>query len=112
MQIDSVENALLSAVNPILKSVIRRFDVDCERDGSLIVNSLMHFLGEDVQFCRSCSSLSRKIADPFYKVGSKVLRVDKSFMRSMFLGQEYGEAWLKGFALMMKGIRKSNWRCE
>ncbi len=106
MQIDSLENALLSALNPILKAVIKRFDIDCERDGSLLVNSLKHFLGEDVQFCRSCTSLSRKIADPFYEVGSRILKVNKSFMRSMFLEQEYGEAWLKGFALMMKGIRK------
>jgi radical SAM protein with 4Fe4S-binding SPASM domain len=106
MQIGSVENALLSAVNPILKSVIGRFDVECERDGSLLVNSLKHFLGEDVHFCRSCTGLSRRIADPFYEVGSRILRVNKSFMRNMFLEQEYGEAWLKGFALMMKGIRK------
>lgn len=27
-------------------------------------------------------------------------------MRDRFLDQEYGEAWLKGFALMMKGIEK------
>jgi len=106
MQIDTVENTLLSAVNPLLKSFIKRFDVECERDGSLLVNSLKHFLGEDVQFCRSCNSLSRKIADPFYEVGSRILKVNKSFMRNMFLEQEYGEAWLKGFALMMKGIRK------
>ncbi|MFQ5758318.1 MAG: radical SAM protein [Candidatus Bathyarchaeia archaeon] len=106
MQIGSVENTLLSAVNPILKSVIKRFDVECERDGSLLVNSLKHFLGEDVQFCRSCTSLNRKIADPFYEVGSRILRINKSFMRNMFLEQEYGEAWLKGFALMMRGIRK------
>ncbi len=106
MQIDSVENALLSAVNPILKSVIKTFDVECARDGSLLVNSLKHFLGEDVQFCRSCTSLSRRIADPFFEVGSRILGVNKTFMRNMFLEQEYGEAWLKGFALMMKGIRK------
>lgn len=106
MQLDSVENALFSTVNPLLRSIIKRFDVNCEQDGSLLVNSLKHFLGEDVQFCRSCTSLSRKIADPFYEIGSRILRIDKSFMRSMLLEQEYGEAWLKGFALMMKGIRK------
>jgi len=106
VQIDSLENALLSAVNPILKSVIKRFDVECARDGSLLVNSLKHFLGEDLQFCRSCTSLSRRIADPFFEVGSRILRLNKNFMRNMFLEQEYGEAWLKGFALMMKGIRK------
>jgi len=28
MQIESLENALLSAVNPLLKSIIRKFDVE------------------------------------------------------------------------------------
>jgi len=106
MQTCTVESALLSVVNPILKAVIKWIDIDCERDGSLLVNSLKRFLGDDVQFCRSCTSLSRRIADPFYEVGCRILKVDKSFMRNMFLEQEYGEAWLKGFALMMKGIRK------
>ncbi|NIP67360.1 radical SAM protein [Candidatus Bathyarchaeota archaeon] len=106
MQLDPVENALLSAVNPLLKSIVKRFDIECGQDGSLLQNSLKHFLGQDVQFCRSCTSLSRKIADPFYHLGSRILRVDKAFMRNMFLEQEYCTAWLKGFALMMKGIRK------
>lgn len=106
MQIESVENALLSAVNPVLKSIIEKFDVECERDGSLLINSLKRFLGEDVNFCERCNRLDRKMANPFYEIGSRLLRVDKGFMRNMFLGQEYSEAWLKGFALMMRGIEK------
>ncbi|UCE29087.1 MAG: radical SAM protein [Candidatus Bathyarchaeota archaeon] len=50
--------------------------------------------------------MDRRIANPFYEAGSRLLRTDKVFMRNMFLEQEYGEAWLKGFALMMKGIEK------
>ncbi|UCC33155.1 MAG: radical SAM protein [Candidatus Bathyarchaeota archaeon] len=106
MQLDSLENAMLSAINPILKAIIERFDVDCNQDGDLLVNSLKRFHGEDIQLCRNCRNLSRRIADPFYEIGSRILRIDKDFMRSMFLGQKYREAWLKGFALMMKGIRK------
>lgn len=106
MQIEPFENALFSAINPFLKSVIKKFDLECEQDGSLLIKSLKHFLDEDVKLCESCDSLNRRIAKPFYEVGSRILRINKQFMRKMFLEQEYGEAWLKGFALMMKGIRK------
>jgi hypothetical protein len=37
MQIESFENALLLAVNIVLKSIIERLDVDCEQDGSLFL---------------------------------------------------------------------------
>lgn len=106
MQIESLENALLSTVNPLLKSLIETFDIECELDGSLLMNSLRHFLGEEVRFCNSCSHLNHMIANPFYRVGSRLMRVEKSFMRNMFLENKYGNAWLKGFALMMRGIRK------
>jgi hypothetical protein len=68
MQIESVENALFSAVNPFLKSIIRKFDVECEKDGSLLINSLKRFLGEDVNLCERCDHLDSRIANPFYEV--------------------------------------------
>jgi radical SAM protein with 4Fe4S-binding SPASM domain len=43
---------------------------------------------------------------PFYSLGSRVLRADKNFMHHQFLNKEFGEAWLRGFGLMMKGIEK------
>ncbi len=106
MQIEFLENALLSTVNPLLKLLIEKFDLECDQDGSLLVNSLKHFLGEEVKFCNSCSHLNHMMANPFYRIGSRLLRADTGFMRNMFLGQEYSDAWLKGFALMMRGIRK------
>ena len=107
MQIDAVENALFSvSVNPILKSLIGVFDRECPRDGSLLLNSLKDFLGEPVSLCRSCERTSHKIAGPFYGVGSRLLRANKNFMRSQFLNKQYGEAWFRGFGLMMKGIEK------
>jgi hypothetical protein len=106
MKGNSLENALLPIANPILKSIIKRFDIDCEQDGSLLINSLKDFLGENVKLCRTCSSLNRIVAKPFYKIGSKALRVDANFMGNKFFDKDYGEAWFKGFALMMKGIRK------
>jgi radical SAM protein with 4Fe4S-binding SPASM domain len=106
MHIESLENALLSTINPFLRFFIEKFDINCEEDGSLLINSLKYFLGQDVRFCHSCSHLSYLIADPFYRVGSRLMRAEKDFMRNMFLEQNYGDAWLKGFALMMKGIKK------
>jgi len=106
MKRDSLENALLPVVNPFLKSIIKRFDIECEQDGSLLINSLKDFLGENVKLCRSCSNLNRMVAKPFYKIGSKVMRVDTDFMENKFFDKDYGESWLKGFALMMKGIKK------
>ncbi|MEM3730181.1 MAG: radical SAM protein [Candidatus Bathyarchaeia archaeon] len=107
MQVDPIENALFSVtINPILKSLIGRFDKECPRDGSLLLNSLKNFLGEPTTLCPACRSISRKIAIPFYELGSRFLRADKNFMRSQFLNQQYGEAWLRGFGLMMKGIEK------
>ncbi len=107
MQKDSLENLLLSAsANPILKSVIKRLDKECPTDGSLLLNSLKDFLGEPISLCPTCRHISRKIAKPFYEVGSRLLRADRNFMRNQFLNNEYGEAWLRGFGLMMKGIEK------
>ena len=107
MQIDTLENLLLSiTVNPLLKGIISRFDVECPRDGSLLLNSLKDFLGEQVPLCPTCQHISRYIAKPFYKVGSRLLKTDKDFMKKQFLQDEYKEAWLKGFGLMMKGIEK------
>jgi radical SAM protein with 4Fe4S-binding SPASM domain len=107
MQKESIENVLLSTVvNPFLKVIISKFDVDCGKDGNLLINSLKDFLGGNVQLCPACSRLNRRIAKPFLEFGSKVMRADKKFMRDRFLHPGYGEAWLKGFALMMKGIEK------
>ena len=107
MQIDAVENALFSAtINPLLKSLINLFDKKCPRDGNLLLNSLKDFLGEPVSLCPTCQHVSRKIASPFYELGSRFLRADKNFMRSQFLSNQYGAAWFQGFGLMMKGIEK------
>jgi radical SAM protein with 4Fe4S-binding SPASM domain len=107
MQIDAVENTLFSVtVNPLLKSLISRFNKECPRDGSLLLNSLKDFLGAPVSLCLTCQHISSKIAAPFYELGSRLLRVDKGFMKKQFLQDQYGEAWFKGFGLMMKGIEK------
>jgi radical SAM protein with 4Fe4S-binding SPASM domain len=102
-----LENLLLSsAINPLLKPIISRFDKQCTRDGSLLLNSLRDFLGDDVDLCQECTGISRKIAKPFYEIGSRIFLTDKKFMRNAFIQGEYGEAWLKGFGLMMRGIEK------
>ncbi|MDH5753790.1 MAG: radical SAM protein [Candidatus Bathyarchaeota archaeon] len=107
MQMDTLENALLSVTaNPILKSLINRFDKECAADGSLLLNSLKDFLGAPITLCPTCQHISSKIARPFYELGSRLLRADKNFMRNQFLNNQYGEAWLRGFGLMMKGIEK------
>jgi len=107
MHIEAIENRFLSTVvNPALRTVISKFDVECERDGSLMVNSLRQFLGYDVSLCGRCRDLSRKVAKPFYEAGSRIMRADKNFMKQHFLDPKYGDAWLKGFILMMKGIEK------
>ena len=107
MQIDTVENAFFSVtVNPILKHLIGLLDKDCATDGSLLLNSLKEFLGEPPSLCPTCKYISQKIANPFYALGSRFLRADREFMRNQFFNQEYGEAWLRGFGLMMKGVEK------
>jgi radical SAM protein with 4Fe4S-binding SPASM domain len=107
MHIESIENHLLSTVvNPALKTIISKFDIECDEDGSLMVNSLRQFLGESFKLCEKCSRLSNKVAKPFYEAGSRIMRADKNFMKTQFLDPKYGDAWLKGFVLMMKGIEK------
>lgn len=107
MQLEPVENALLSKlVNPVLRFFVKRFDVECVEDGNLLTNSLKDFIGENVELCPTCEHLNRNVARPFYTLGSKMLRVDKRFMKNQFLDKKYGGAWFKGFALMMKGIEK------
>jgi len=107
MQVDLIENALLSAaVNPWLKALISRFDIECQEDGNLLLNSLKDFLGAPVPLCPTCQRKSRLIAKPVYEVGSLLLKVDKGFMRKQFLQDQYGGAWLRGFGLMMEGVRK------
>ncbi len=107
MQIDRVENAFFAAaVNPWLKALISMFDVECPEDGSLLLKSLRDFLGEKVPLCQTCQHRSRFVAKPVYEVGSRLLGVDKSFMKKQFLRDQYGRAWFKGFGLMMKGVKK------
>ncbi len=71
-----------------------------------MVNSLKQFLGADVELCEKCNRLSNRVAKPFYEAGSRIMRSDKNFMKDRFLDPKYGDAWLKGFILMMKGIEK------
>lgn len=107
MHSDTVKNALFSVtVNPLLKFLISRFDKECPTDGNLLLNSLKEFLDEPVALCPTCQHISRKIAKPFYELGTRFLRADKNFMRRQFVDSPYGEAWLRGFGLMMKGIEK------
>lgn len=104
---ESLENILLdTTLNPLLKAAVSKFDVECSKDGNLLLNSLKDFLGEHVQLCDSCATLSRRIAKPFFAIGTKALRINRDFLQRQFLNAEYGEAWLRGFGLMMKGIRK------
>ncbi|MCS7114615.1 MAG: radical SAM protein [Nitrososphaerota archaeon] len=106
MHRDAVENAFFSvAINPVLKRLISFFDRECREDGNLLMNSLKDFLGEPVILCSSCRHVSRNVARLFYEVGSRFLRADKAFMRRQFIKDKYGEAWFKGFGLMMKGIK-------
>lgn len=107
MLIESFEKRLLSTVvNPALKAIISKFDIECEVDGSLLLNSLRQFLGDNLELCSNCQILSNRVANPFYEVGSRILRAEKEFMKDCFLNPDYGDAWLKGFALMMKGIER------
>lgn len=102
----SLQNMLITMINPLLRSVIKKFDVDCNKDGSLLINSLKRFMGENLHLCQSCSVLDYRVANPFYQIAARFMRLDPKFMRGQFLDQKYGNAWLKGFALMMKGIEK------
>ena len=107
LYVDNIENALLEIVaNPVLKYLISRFDKECPVDGDLLLNSLRDFLGEPVSLCPTCQHMIRNFARPFYNVGSSLLKVDKDFMRKQFIQDRYRDAWLKGFGLMMKGIKK------
>jgi len=107
VKIDSIENKVFSVtVNPLLKSLINSFDKECQDDGSLLLNSLKDFLDEPVDLCPTCHHVSRNIARPFYELGSRFLRMNKKFMRNQLLQDQYGEAWLRGFGLMMKGVEK------
>ncbi len=107
MQVDRMENSLLQVtVNPVLKRIIPFLDRECPEDGSLLLNSLRTFIGEPIPLCPTCKHISDSFGKTFYTLGSQVLRVNKGFMRSQFLESPYGEAWLRGFGLMMKGVEK------
>ncbi|MBC7130508.1 radical SAM protein [Candidatus Bathyarchaeota archaeon] len=107
MKLDAVANVVFSVtVNPILRRFIGSFDVNCPRDGNLLLNSLRDFLGEETALCPTCKHISRNIAKPFYNISSRFLKVDKNFMRKQFIQDRYGGAWFKGFGLMMRGIEK------
>ncbi len=107
MHKDAVGSTLFSVtINPILKSLIGLLDKECQKDGNLLLNSLKDFLDEPVALCSACQHINRNLARPLYEIGSRVLRVDREFMRSQFLNKQFGEAWLRGFGLMMKGVEK------
>jgi len=103
--IDTFENAVFAVtINPALKNLIRFFDRECPKDGSLLLNSLKDFLGEHGDLCPTCQKVSRNTAKLFYEVGSRLLKVDKALMKKQFIKDRYGGAWFKGFCLMMKGV--------
>jgi MoaA/NifB/PqqE/SkfB family radical SAM enzyme len=107
MQFVAAENALLSVtLNPLLKTIIGRFDEECPECGGLLLNSLRYFLGENVSLCSRCREISHKAAFPVYELGSRFLHTDREFMHSKFLDKRYGQSWFKGFGLMMKGVKK------
>lgn len=100
------QKALITGLNPSLQFIISKFDINCEQDGSLLVNSLKHFLGEDVDYCQRCVTLDKKVAFRLYDIACRFMRLNPKFMKNMFLNKKYGAAWLRGFVLMMKGIEK------
>lgn len=103
----SLENALFSAtLNPLTKFVIGHVDKECPVDGNLILNSLRYFLGEPVSLCPKCQTISANITTPIYEVGSRLMHSNKEFMQKQFHNEKYGEAWLRGFGLIMKGLEK------
>ncbi|MEM2875474.1 MAG: radical SAM protein, partial [Candidatus Bathyarchaeia archaeon] len=107
MNIGSIENAFYSgAVNPILRRLIHNIDEFCPEDGSLVINSLKAFLGEKIELCNRCRKICEGLALPFYEVSSILLHMDRGFMRRQFIQDKYRGAWLKGFALTMKGVGK------
>mgnify|MGYP000008676504 FL=1 len=107
MQIDEIENAFFSAfVNPVLRRAVGFLDYNCPKDGNMLIKSLRVFLGQNVTLCDRCKAVYKNLAKPLYEIGSRLLRVDKGFMRHQFLEDQYGEAWLRGFALMMRGVKK------
>ncbi|WP_455364411.1 hypothetical protein, partial [[Eubacterium] cellulosolvens] len=101
-----IQEEAVGLFNPLFKAIISQYDINCRRDGSLIVNSLKKFLGDDLRICKKCQRRYRYFILPSYKFFSKIMKLDYDFMRKQFLNPDYGLAWLKGFALMMKGIRK------
>lgn len=103
---EGIENTLRLLANPFLQRLVAKIDVDCSVDGSLLANSLKSFLGEELRLCQNCRTLNRLLALPFYEASGRILRVDKQFMKNNFSNSEYGLAWLKGFELMMKGIKE------
>ena len=106
MNTDTIKNIIFSVtVNPLLSRFLDIFDVDCPKDGNLLINSLRRFLGDEVKLCERCEKLSDRIMW-LYEAGCSLLKVDREFMRKQFLQDQYGTAWFKGFALMMKGIKK------
>jgi len=107
MRIEAVENSFFKiAGNPILRRTIRLIDRQCPTDGNLLLNSLKDFLGVTVPMCPECRRVSKRVARPFYEVGSRLLHMNKKFMQRQFLKDQFGEAWFRGFGLMMRGIEK------
>ncbi len=91
MQINAVENILFPVTVTLFGFLINRFDNQYLNDGSLPLKSLKDFLGAPVFLCPACQYIHSKISAPFYTLGSRFLRADKSFMRSPFLINQHGE---------------------
>jgi hypothetical protein len=73
LQRGTLQNILITAINPLLKYVTNKFDIDCEKDASLLINSLRRFLGENVHLCESCAVLDYRVANPFYQIATRFM---------------------------------------
>jgi|GEM_PF-5013291 len=91
MQINAVENILFPVTVPLFGFLINHFDKQYLNDDSLLLKSLNDFLGAPVSLCPACQYINSKMSAPFYMLGSRFLRADKSFMRSPFLNDQHGE---------------------
>ena len=71
------------------KSLLRRaigfLDYNCPKDGNLLIKSHRTFLGHDIVLCDRYKAIYKNLVKLIYKIGTKLLRVGRSFMQQRAL---------------------------
>ena len=93
MQLTRSKMPFLNNCKSLLRRAIGFLDYNCPKDGNLLIKSHRTFLGHDIVLCDSIKPFYKNLVKLIYKIGTKLLRVGRSFMHRALLADSFKIVW-------------------